>query len=182
MMLRIISVLFAVGLTGAAEAQVAVWSTAASACVPSEVTTKLNRHKLGVASVQHVASNVDQIVLTCPSMAEFSTTGLDSLRLRITYLDSTGPSVSAFVRARLFGMVMDTNDPVLLAVVNSNTSSMTTLNSLDSGLITHNFNFTQNTYWVRLDMDRSSTSETVILHSVFLIGNPDGSWPETDVM
>ena len=60
MIARLLAVLFALCFAGAAEADV-VWMTTGSSCVPDETTTKFDRHKVGNASVQHAAGNVDLI-------------------------------------------------------------------------------------------------------------------------
>ena len=52
--------------------------------------------------------------------------------------------------------------------MNSNTSADTTLNTLESSIFTHTFNFNTHIYWVHVELSRSATSQNVILHSIVL--------------
>ena len=161
---RLLALLFALCLTSAAEAQI-IWSMPGSACVPDEATTRFNRHNVGNASVQHAAGNVDLVVLTCP-IPRFDS-GAPDWGLALIYQDSTGTAVAAFVRARLYRMAIGTATPQLLATASSNSSSTTTLNDVDT-IFSHTFNFATHTYWVRVDLERALTNQTVIFHSVAL--------------
>ena len=163
---RLLAFLFVLCFTAAAEAQV-TWSTPGSGCVPDETTTKFDRHNVGNASVQHAAGNVDLIVLTCP-IPRFDGSGKTNWGIAMVYQDSTGNTAAqAFVQARLYRMKLGTISPQLLATVNSNSSAETTVNEVNT-TFTHTFNFTQQTYWVHVELQRASADQIVILHSVFL--------------
>jgi hypothetical protein len=151
----------------AVPAQAELWSTPGGGCVPTESTTKFDRHKVGIGSIQHAPTNVDLITLLCP-VAPF-TNANTNWNLFINYQDSTGTSPSAFIRARLYRMSFQSNIPVLMATVNSNSSPVTTPQFLSSPMFTHTFQSDANVYWVRVDIDRSSTSEKVVLHSVVIL-------------
>jgi hypothetical protein len=171
MIVRVLALLCAVCLASGAQAEVA-WSIPGSGCVPTDVTTKFDRNKDGNASVQHAPNNVDLIILTCP-IPRF-TSGTTNWSLRLTYRDSTGtrPAV-AFVRARLYRMPFGSATPgTPLATANSNSSSITTLNTVDSALFPQTFDFDTYIYWVRVDLNRAATNQTVIFHSVWLEGTP----------
>jgi hypothetical protein len=165
MIARVFVVLFAGCIATAAEAQV-TWSTPGTACVPSDATIKFDRHKVGVASVQHANTNVDPIVLSCPVAPFDGGTGI--WNLIITYQDSTGKNDAAFARAQLYRMQIGSATPVLMATANSNSAPATTVNTVASPNFTHPFSFNNNIYWVRVQLHRSSTSQSVILHSVIL--------------
>jgi hypothetical protein len=164
---RLLAFLFALCLTSAAEAQV-VWSSPGTGCVPNDATTKFDRSKDGIASVQHAAGALDLIALTCTVPPNNS--GSPDWTLQLTYQDSTGAASTAFVRARLYRMSLGGATPVVLATANSNASAVTTLHTVTSPIFTHNFDFGANTYWVRVEMDRASTNQTVVFHSAALIG------------
>jgi hypothetical protein len=51
--------------------------------------------------------------------------------------------------------------------VNSNSSPATALNNVDT-LFPYTFNFGTNIYWVRVELERALTNQTVIFHSVAL--------------
>jgi hypothetical protein len=167
-MIRLVVVIAALCLAEAAQAQV-VWSTPASGCVPDEDTTRQTRHRFDNASVRHANNNVDLIVLTCP-IPRFSSM-VTIWNHIMEYQDSTGQGTSAFVRTRLFRLPFNSTTPILMATANSNELNATGFNFMASNEFTHPFDFDLATYWIRVDMDRSSTSETVILYSVRLVDN-----------
>jgi hypothetical protein len=162
---RLLALFFALCFASAAEAQV-VWSIPGSACVPDEATTRFDRHNVGNALVQHAAGNVDLIILTCP-IAKFATTaGCWNLRLR--YQDSSETSPTAFVRARIYKMAFQSVTPIpLAAAATSNSSAVTTPNTVGSSFET-TFDFLENVYWVRVELERTTTNQTVIFHAVRL--------------
>ena len=81
------------------------------------------------------------------------------------------PRTSAFVRSRLYRLPFTSTTPILMATANSNERIATGFNFMASNEFTHTFDFDLATYWMRVDMDRSSTSETVILYSVRPVDN-----------
>jgi hypothetical protein len=162
---RLLALFFVLCFTGAAEAQI-IWSTPGSACVPDEATTRFDRHNVGNALVQHAAGNVDLIVLTCP-VPRFDAGSATDWGLGLIYQDSTGTGVSAFVLARLYRMQIGAASPQLLATASSNSSPAPTLNDVDT-IFSHTFNFATHTYWVRVELQRATTNQTVIFHSVAL--------------
>jgi hypothetical protein len=164
---RLLVLLFVLCVSSAAEAQV-VWSSPGTGCVPSDATTKFDRSKDGIASVQHAAGALDLIALTC-TVLPFAP-GSTDWTLQLTYQDSTGAASTAFVRARLYRMPLAGATPVLLATANSNASTATTLHTVSSAVFPYSFDFDTNTYWVRVDMDRAATNQTVVFHSAALIG------------
>lgn len=174
-----------VALGAESHAQSTVASFPGSACVPADATTRFNRHQVDNAAVQyapaqpHSVPNVDPIVLTC-GIRPFGYNLVDGegaydYHLRIVYRDSTGTSASAFVRAQLYRLPIDANPPidaptatpVLLATVNSNSSPATTVN-VASASFTHDFDFEQGIYWIRIEIDRSNVNQTVVIHAVYI--------------
>ena len=165
MIARLLALLILACLATSAEAQV-FWSVPASRCVPDEATIKFDRHSVGNASVQHAAGNVDLIVLVCP-ITSFSTAATQ-WAFGFTYCDSTGTNTQASIRARLFRMALGSANPKLLAQANSNSSAETGLSTVESPAFTHTFDFEANMYWVIVELDRATTNQTVILHSIRL--------------
>ena len=167
MITRVFTIIAAVCFASAAQAQ-NMWSMAAGACAPDSATIAFNRHTVSFASVKHATGSVDPIIFHCP-ITRF-TGGPTSWKLKLTYRDSTGTSNSAFVRAQLLGNAIGTSGSFNIAVINSNLSSSTAVNSVSSATFNHTFNFETNVYFVRLDLDRTLDSETVIAYSVVLDG------------
>ncbi|HET7680807.1 MAG TPA: hypothetical protein VFK79_11830 [Xanthobacteraceae bacterium] len=165
MIFRLVLLLFTLCAPTAAQAQY-LWSTTANLCVPDATTTRFNRHNVGAASVQHAAGNVDLIVLNCP-ISPFNTDAHPSWFLRTSYQDSTGTNATAFIRARLYRMASTESSPTLLVIANSNSLTDTGFGWMNKQFF-HIFDFSNYTYWVRVELDRSTTSQVVIFYSLAL--------------
>jgi hypothetical protein len=77
----------------------------------------------------------------------------------------------ARVLAQLYRMPnFDDAAPTRLAVANSNSSPITTLTFMQTAF-DHTFDFTNFSYWIRVELDRSRTNQTVILRSVGIIAD-----------
>jgi hypothetical protein len=161
------SLLCVMCLAGGAQAEI-FWGTVGCNCVPASSTTRFDRHEFGIASVQHAPGNVDPVTVNCP-VTKFET-GIGNWRLSLTYRDSTGRNTSASVRARLYAMDNSLSTPVVIGQWNSNAFAADGTVNRASAFFPHNFDFSLNNYWVRVDLDRSSTSEIVIFHAVVLDG------------
>ena len=157
-------------LAGAAFAQVSPWSTPGSTCTPSDLTVRSENYRTGAAWVRHAPSKVGSVVLSCPiARYNFSRSGWT---LNITYQDSTGQGTTAFVRARLYRMSTGATTPALLATATSDVSTHTDPGMVASPEFSHSFNFDNNMYWVRVELYRSSTAETVTFYSASLRNPP----------
>jgi Chaperone of endosialidase len=137
--------------------------TPASACTPDAATIRFNRELTANGSVRHAPTNVDRITLICPiTPSDASNTNWTML---LTYRDTTGTNTAAFVRAQLFEMNRATGIATGLTSVTSNSSSETTLNTVSRDF-NQSFDFFDNAYWVRIELDRAATNQTVIAYSV----------------
>jgi hypothetical protein len=173
--IRFLALLFAVCFAGAAEAQVPqiVWSAPASICVPADATTKFNRHKVNLESVQHAIDNVDLITLNCP-ISYFQAGSITGWQFSVTYRDSTGVGATAFVRARLYRVPAGGTAPIFMAEMNPNAFANTAVTNQRSPGFIHQFKFAENSYWVHVDLDRTSLSDVATLYNVFLVGDSCG--------
>jgi hypothetical protein len=89
--------------------------------------------------------------------------------ISMAYRDSIAMGTSAFVRARPYRLPIGSfGAPSVIGEVTSN-SSLNTGNNNRNASFMHAFDFGANDYWVRVDLDRSATSETVIFQSVTLL-------------
>ncbi len=167
MIIRVSALIAAMCFASAAQAQ-NMWSTPASACTPDATTIKFDRHSVSFASVQHASGNVDPIVLHCPIPRFVTTT--TAWKLKLTYRDSTGTESAAFVRAQLQGNAIGTPGSYNIAVVNSNSLANTGVTAVSSATFTRTFNFETQVYFVRLDLDRTLDTQTVIAYTVVLDG------------
>ena len=170
MIMRTTALLLAVCLASSAGAVIPkYWMTVASACVPDDATTKFDRHQVGTASVQHAQTNTNLIVLNCP-IPWFDSGITTSWNLVMTYRDSTGANPAASVRARLYRIQSGSAQSELLAAVNSNSFAATSTVASSSPDFTHTFDFNSYIYWVRVELNRSQTDQTVIIYSLQLTG------------
>ena len=167
-----IFVLFAVLCFGySAQAQVTA-SFTGSGCIPSDATINAGRHRVTNGAVQHAPDEVGLITLTCPITPFANDSGTWGLNLIAR--DSTGGGPSAHVRARLYRMSIiadpPTGTPVLLAAASSDDLPFTTINTAET-IFDHNFRFSNHIYWILIDLDRTTTSQTVVFHGVYLQNN-----------
>jgi hypothetical protein len=167
MLIRLFAIAAVIAVASSAQAADVPLNTPASACTPDAATIKANRHVTVNGSVRHAAASVDRITLICP-INSIATANTD-WDLLLTYQDSTGTVANAFVRAQLLVTDIATQlaAPTVLATVTSNSSSVTTINTIVHHF-THTFDFLDNIYWVRIELDRSTTSQTEIAYSVAL--------------
>lgn len=165
MLIRLFALAAALCWGSLAQAQILV-HTPASGCTPDADTTKFNRQVTANGLVRHAATNVDRITLICP-VTPADTGGNSDWTLLLNYRDSTGTDPSAFVRAQLFEMSRSTGVASAVTSVTSNSSTETTLNTVSRDF-THSFDFFDNAYWVRIELDRAATNQVVIAYSVAL--------------
>lgn len=143
--------------------------------MPADAPIKFNRHKVNLQSVQHAVDNVDLISLNCSFFFLPPSPGVvSSWQLGVTYRDSTGNGTTAIVRARLYRVAAGGTFPTLIAEMNSNSFANTGVTTQRSASFVHAFDFWANSYWVHVDLDRSSTSDVVILHNLHLVGDTCG--------
>lgn len=143
-----------------------IWSMPASACTPSDSPIRFNRYATQGPNLKFQPDVAYPISFTCPITRYDSTS--TSWKLNLVYTDSTGSGSAGFVRAILFAMPIGSETPHALAIANSNSSTATGRNTVSSPTFTHTFNFQTNVYWVRIEMDRSATSQNVVAHSIHL--------------
>ena len=87
----------------------------------------------------------------------------------MTYRDSTGTATTAHVRARLYRMPVGKTNTNVLAELDSDGFGDTGTVLHQTAAFSHSFDFGGNSYWVRLELDCSSTSQVVIIHSVAVV-------------
>jgi len=172
MIIRLLLVIFAICLANAAHAAV-VWSTVAGACVPESATIQADSHRTANLAVQHAPGSVDRITLICP-VAVFASPETNWI-LGLVGRDTTGTGTTAYVKATLFYTTFDGSTPFAVATVISNKSAATTPTLYQSRVFINEFDFGNHPYWVRLELDRTSTSEIVAAYSLFLVEAPPPS-------
>jgi hypothetical protein len=149
-----------------------VWNIAASACTPDSATIQAGAHRTTSAGVQHAPGSVDKITLICPVTSFTSAETI--FEIGFMGRDSNGTASTAYVRATLFSMAIDSTSPDNLVAVSSNSSATTTPVLYESNPFEHAFDFNHNLYWVRIELVRSST-QIVVANTVFIAEAPPPS-------
>ena len=167
--LRILSVVAALCIPTVANSET-LWSATGSGCVPDHATIANNRTVVRPALVRHANNNVDKIVLNC-AIRPFTPTDTDWV-LQMDCEDSTGAGTQAIVRVRLYRMPFG-GDPTIVATASSNSTNVTGRKIVDAPFV-HTFDFDSNVYWIRVELDRNSTNQIVILYAVWLFAGVIG--------
>jgi hypothetical protein len=154
--------LFITALAGATDPAAAAneyWSSIATACTPDSLSIQNNRYQTPTDSyVAPQAANVDPIVLICGVSP--NTGGTAPTRLSMTYLDATGTTATAAVKASLVRVARTTGGRAVVATVSSNSFAAVSV-AKNSVTFVHALNFAANYYYVRIDMDRSAANQNL---------------------
>lgn len=145
------------GATGAAAAT--YWSAISTGCVPDAPSIQGNRYKPSSdTTIRHQGKNLKRISLICNVAPNPS--GAPPNLLTLTYRDTTGTGTKAYVRAQLFSVDRATASKNLVASISSDTSSETVLGRVQESFV-HTLDFNTNFYFVKIDMDRSASTQAV---------------------
>jgi hypothetical protein len=154
-----IATLIAVG----SQAHASNWSMNGSSCVPND--TSINDYFVTGGSVTHKANSTTLIILYCPVTSTWGSHKPDKLQL--TYANSD--PLIANITAQLVRLVA--SDGHFTAITNAHVSgSVITRTGLqrESPLFSHNFDFKNSYYYVRVDISRSDPSQFAKLFGVSL--------------
>ncbi len=168
-MLKLMSLVLVslIGLSAGVQAQ-NNWSAPGSVCVPTGASIRAGKFDTNQAAVIYSPGSLGEIFLHC-AIARFNS-ATAAYDLKITYRDSTGTATTGSVRAVLLYIPITGATPVILGSVTSDSSAVTTLNSISSAAIAHTFDFEANIYWVRVVLKRTATDQIVIFHNAWLDG------------
>lgn len=168
--LRTIAVVASVFASSGAAQAATFWSVPASACVPVVDRGNIPIHKANAASVQFSGANIGTIVLNCP-IQPYDGSGYNP-RLRLTYQDSTGTNAGAAITVQIRKMTIGTVDPAVLFSASSDSVAITGPNSLTTDFLGAPLDFETNTYWARVVLTRTSSTQTVVFHALTIEGLP----------
>lgn len=136
------------------------WSAIATSCAPDAAAIQGNRYRSsGDTTIRHRGKNVDKIVLICGVPPNHG--AISPGRLTLTYADSTATGTKAFVRAQFFSATRAGGVKTLIASVSSNDFSGTALTEIQSVNFNHAVDFAVNYYFVRIELDRSASTQAV---------------------
>jgi hypothetical protein len=135
------------------------WSSIATACTPDSLSIQNNRYQTPTDGyVAPQAGKIDPTVLICGVPP--NTGANNPARLSMTYLDATGATVTAAVKASLVRVSRTTGVRAVIAFVTSD-SFVTPGVAKNSVSFVHPLNFAANYYYVRIDMDRSAATQNL---------------------
>ncbi len=137
------------------------WSSSATACVPDALTAQTDRPANPSPNVVGLnGTSVDEVVLNCAVTPNHGAQLPN--RVSLTYRDSTGTNAAAVARAQLVQINRISGASATIAQVGSNQVATTTIRRLQSTKFSHQLDFDANYYVVRLFLDRTATSQTVL--------------------
>ena len=145
------------------------WSSAGTACAPTCDTVGKYASQ-NASGVKFAGTQVGDLVFTC-SMDRFNS-GTTSWVIKLTYRDTTGAGTTASVTARIYRVPIGTSTPNSLRSVTSNSSAVTTVNTITSTPFTEMFDFDSFVYFAQVIMTRAASSETVHFYTVVLDAAP----------
>jgi hypothetical protein len=134
-----------------------VASIPANSCVPGDTTIEFDRHSIVSANVQHKGTGIDQITMYC-FVPEGGFSSGD--RILIRYQDSTA-TAGNFVHATYYRLAYSSG--TLTQIVQLDTDmdcSGTSERTCNKSYSAHNQDHATYGYYVRIDIDRSSSSNT----------------------
>jgi hypothetical protein len=149
-----------------------LWGAAAATCTPGISAIETGRYQVVAGSVKHADGETGQITLYCPIHAPmwvpFVFLGpIDRTfiprspnTLRLTYRDPDGTGSSQNVEAQVIRMAKSDGliAPVAGAAVNSSSFGGTGSQTRRSTTFSHAFDFAENYYYVRIDLNRASAN------------------------
>jgi hypothetical protein len=160
----IMAIVFLVGVAGTSNAATFLWESSAAGCIPGDPAIQEDLYLVTSGSVSETGTGL--VTLYCPVNPKLMiTSGLNASILTLTYRLSN-PTGSASITAQLWKQNSSTG--ALAAVTGllagTNGSNKVTL------MFTYSFNFgnANEVYYVRVNLNRSSTSDITTLYGVAL--------------
>lgn len=166
--LGILSLTFVLGVTASRAGADTLWSKAGAGCVVGDPGIQGNRYTIVAGSVGNNGSNVAVVTLYCPVETLM---GDNATSLSLTYNDSTNTDPTNHVnnvRAQLVRMAHSDGSIGNISGASLNSDSGSTGSHQISVTFTHTFDFDLYNYYVRIDFDRDTTSDTATFYGVAL--------------
>ena len=160
-----------------------LWGAAAATCTPGNSAIETSRYQVVAGSVKHGDGETGLVTLYCPISAIMwvhINIGINPIdrtvflkspnTLRLTYRDQDGSASSQNVEAQVIRMAKSDGliFPVAGAAVNSSSFGGTGSQNRRSAKFSHDFDFSENYYYVRIDLNRASASGEAIAYGVAL--------------
>ncbi len=140
------------------------WGTNGGACVPVDDAIQNNRYDVTSGSIVHQSTNIDLIKLSCP--IERNNSGSNPTKVWLSWSSPDVADASNFVSADFYRKARSTG--TLTLIVTQDSSTYATNISEGSAAFTHTLDFNTYYYFMYVDVDRSSTSNTESFRGVGL--------------
>lgn len=140
-----------------------VWGSSSGSCMPGDPAIQNNRYTIQSGKVSHTSTNVDLITLYCAVHS-----GGFASHLWVSYRDSDGTGANTFVDAQFIKMNRTTGALTTIGTFLSSSFSSTGFAQNFISFPVEFFDASTYVYYVRIDMDRGSTSDTAIWYSASL--------------
>ena len=153
------------GITPVADAVTGDYSINGASCVPGDPAIQNNRHFITAGSVSHQSTTTGLITLYCPVFHNWTT---NPTFLSLTYRDTDGAGTVANITAQLLRL-NQTNGAfsTVSGVLDSNGFTATFGRQIVISF-THNFDFTANVYYIRVNINRSATTQIATFYGLSL--------------
>jgi hypothetical protein len=165
------------GAFNAANAEVLTfegWGASGATCAPGDPAIQANRYTITAGSVHFNSGSNGLVTLYCPfhstTLGFFTVTTPPGVqfgpvfpnRLRFTYRDSDGTGSAVNVSVQLIRMSKDDGTIVGVPGAQLSSSSFTATGQTSRmTAFTHDFDFENNYYYVRVDMNRAAGSSAI---------------------
>lgn len=165
--------LFALALTatliGGIDAGLAgVSSNMAATCTAGDPAIQNNLYTIASGSVRHNAGKVGVITLYCPILPSITQDGGSYGGWYTTFVDPDGPGTRYYIESQIIRSDQSGHVAAVSGVLSSNSSNT---NYIESGL-THNYDFKNYYYYVRINLGRADTKALPIFYGVGVISEP----------
>jgi hypothetical protein len=142
------------------------WSSPAAGCVPGDPAIQNNRYSIQAGHVYHAGTNIDLISFYCPVQYNpGATAGANTLFL--TFIDNS-TTAGNYVTAQLIKMDRSNGSLTTVATVTSEDWDPNASVQQQSIGFSDSLDFTTYVFYVRVDMDRSSTSILPVFYATSL--------------
>jgi hypothetical protein len=146
------------------QAQASNWSMNGSSCVPGDRAIRGNSYTITGGSLTHRGNATDLITLYCPISGTWGS-NIPTV-LRMTYMDSD--TTIAHITAQVIRLTASDGSLSFISPALSNQSVSTNVGVNVGVSFSHQFDFKNSYYYVRVDITRSSTKGFAKLFGVSL--------------
>lgn len=159
----VLAILIAMAIGSTAKAS--NWSMNGASCVPGDPAIQGNRYTIVAGSLSHRAGATGLITLYCPISGTWGDRNVPTI-LHMTYADFD--TTIAHITAQVIRLRASDGSLSVISPVLSNSSTSTHVGVRVGVSFSHNFDFANSYYYVRVDITRTSAAAFAVLYGVSL--------------